>query len=109
MGKREAALNVLDQLFEIFETGSSININEPFVALSDAYAAFDPGDRLAEWLFASVLAQREKCRAFSSYFTGEASLPILEAIYNTGFYTKHVVKGIELIKERYQNTVNPSA
>ncbi len=103
LGKRESAVHLLNQIFALFEKGGEIEINEPFLPLSDEYAAIDPGERLAEWLFASILDQREKARAFSSYFTGEESLPTLEAIYNTGFFDPEIERRIKLIKERYQN------
>jgi len=106
MGKREAAVRLLGLVFNIFEEGGEIHLNEPFIALSDKYAALDPEDRLAEWLFASVLEQRETCRAFSSYFTGKESLPVLEAIQNTGFHPPEIERRIALIKMRYHNNVN---
>lgn len=108
IGKREAAVSLLNQVFNIFEAGGEIHINEPFIAPSDEYAALDPADRLPEWLFASVLDQQEKCRAFSSYFTGKESLPVLEAIYDTGFYGPEIERRIALIKERYQDSATPS-
>lgn len=102
LGRREAAVNVLNQLSALFEEGKGLDVDEPFLALTDESAALRPGDRLAEWLFASVLEQREKLRAFSTFFTGQESLPVLEAVRKTGFHSAETDRRIALIRQRYQ-------
>jgi hypothetical protein len=76
MGKRALAVKGLNQLMECFESGTesiAMNIDEPFLPLSQDSAATDPGERVPEWLYASILAHREKIRSFSSYYTGTLS------------------------------------
>lgn len=99
-GRREDAVGILNQISATFDAGGQFDLGEPFLALSDEFAAVDPGERLANWLFASVLEQREKLRSFSTFFTGEESLPVLEAVCGTGFQSEETVRRIDLIKRR---------
>jgi len=101
LGKREASVNFLNQLVSLFESGDKIEINEPFLALSDEDAAVDPGSDFAKWLFASVLKTREMRRAFSTYFSEMQSLSTLEAIQETGFGNALIERQIKLIHERF--------
>lgn len=101
IGKREAAVNVLHQICRLFESGVGTDLDEPFLALSDEFASVHPGAQLAEWVFASVLEQRETLRAFSSFFAGQDSLGVLEAIKKTGFHGLEVERRLALIKTRY--------
>ena len=105
MGKRVLAVKVLDQLVECFETGTGsivMNIDEPFLPLSQESAITDPEDRLAEWLYASILSHREKLRAFSSYYSGPDSLEALNKIKDLGFETPELETRRSLIRMRYR-------
>jgi len=105
MGKRVLAVNVLGHLAEFLETGTGgivMNIDEPFLALSDRFASVNPGDRIAEWIYASILEQREKLRAFSSYYTGKESLEILDKIKDIGFQSDEMERRRQLIRLRYR-------
>lgn len=99
-GRREDAVGVLNQISATFDAGDQFDLDEPFLALTDELAAVDPGEQLAGWLFASVLEQREKLRSFSSFFTGEESLPVLEAVCSTGFQSGEAERRIDLIRRR---------
>jgi len=108
MGKREEAVHLLEQIVSVFEDGQDLKLNEPFLPLSEADALRDPEDHIAEWLFASVLKQREKSRAFSSYFTGEDAIPVFESIQKTGFSGPEIEQQIHLLHSRFsQNVQNP--
>lgn len=99
-GRREDAVGVLNKISAAFDSSDRFDLDEPFLALTDEFAAVDPGVHLAGWLYASVLEQREKLRSFSSFFTGEESLPALEAVCGTGFQSKETERRIDLIKRR---------
>jgi hypothetical protein len=108
MDKRTLAVKVLDQLAEFLETGKGgivMSIDEPFLALSDSFAAVNPGDRIAEWIYASILEQREKLRAFSSYYTGKESLVILDKIEDQGFLSDEMKRRRQLIRMRHRMDV----
>lgn len=98
---REAAGKLLNQVIALFESESSIDLSEPFIAISDEAAEIDPGEHVGEWLFASVLKQREKSRAFSTYFSGATALPVFEAIQNTRFFGMEMEHQINLIRARF--------
>jgi hypothetical protein len=105
MGKRALAVKVLNQLVECFETGTEnipMNIDEPFLPLSQESAAKDPGERVPEWLYASILAHREKLRSFSSYYTGTDSLEVIDKIRDLGFESPEMEKRRSLIRMRFQ-------
>jgi tetratricopeptide (TPR) repeat protein len=101
MGKREAAVTLLNRICSLLDSGIDLPLNEPFLALTDAHDQSEPGDRLPEWLVAMILQQREWLRSFSSFFTGEESLPVLEEIRASGFGSEMVNQRIMLIKKRF--------
>ena len=101
MGKRESAVTLLNQICSLLDSGTDLPLNEPFLALTDAHDQSEPGDRLPEWLVAMILQQREWLRSFSSFFTGEESLPVLEEIRASGFGSEMVNQRIMLIKKRF--------
>ena len=102
MGKRESAVTLLNQICSLLDSGTDLPLNEPFLALTDAHDQSEPGDRLPEWLVAMILQQREWLRSFSSFFTGEESLPVLEEIKASGFGSEIVDQRIMLIKKRLE-------
>lgn len=101
LGKREAAVNLLNPICSLLDSGTILPFDEPFVALTDAHTLTDPGERLPEWLVAMILQQREWLRAFSSFFTGQESLPVLEEIQASGFGNEAVGRRLMLIKKRF--------
>jgi hypothetical protein len=102
MGKREAAVTLLNRICSLLDSGIDLPLNEPFLALTDAHDQSEPDDRLPEWLVAMILQQREWLRSFSSFFTGEESLPVLEEIKASGFGSEIVDQRIMLIKNRFE-------
>lgn len=105
MGRRFLAVKVLDHLAEFLETGKGnivMNIDEPFLALSDELSIINPGDRIAEWIYASIIEQREKLRAFSSYYTGRESLEVLDKIEKLGFLSDEMKRRRQLIRMRHR-------
>ena len=102
MGKREAAVTLLNRICSLLDSGIDLPLSEPFLALTDTHDQSQPGDRLPEWLVAMILQQREWLRSFSSFFTGEESLPVLEEIKASGFGSEIVDQRIMLIKKRFE-------
>jgi tetratricopeptide (TPR) repeat protein len=100
LGKREMSVGILNQICELLDAGMSWALDEPLLALSDqdamvAGAAADP-----KWVLAMVLAQRENWRAFSTYFTGDESLPALLEVRALGYASDAVERKIGLITAR---------
>lgn len=101
LGKREMTVSVLNQMCDLLHAGMSTSLNEPCLALTEWFASIIPGERTSDWAVAMVLAQRENLRAFSTYFTGQESLPVLEEVKAIGFGGDDVESKIMLIKSRF--------
>ena len=102
LGKREEALSLLNRILGLLDSGETLPLDEPFLALTDTHALMDPGNRLPEWLVSMTLQQREWLGAFSSFFTDHESLPILKEIQSSGFGSEEVDRRIMLIKNRFR-------
>ena len=100
-GKRELAVKLLGHILQLFEEGGDVDIDEPFLALSDQHAAFDPAERFSEWIFASVVEQHERWRVLSSFFAGEESLQALSAVKDTGFLSMDMERRFQLLQYRH--------
>lgn len=74
LGKREQAVNLLNQVCAAINTSADIVIDEPIMPLSSEIGEYSDQMELGQRVFASMLRQREMLRAFSSYFTGEDAL-----------------------------------
>lgn len=106
IGKREQAVQVLNNLLDLFNAGEemapALEMDEPFLALSDQAASINPGARIAEWIFASVLEQRETLRAFSAFFLGPDHIEALQVIESTGFMGAPMMRRLRLIEAHWQ-------
>ncbi len=100
LGRREAAVGVLNKICELLHAGMPRATNEPFLPLADAFAMQNPGDRVPDWVLRMILLHRECLRAFSTFFTGQESLPVLEEIRAMGFADEDVDRRIALIRKR---------
>lgn len=96
-GRREQAVQGLDSLLALFHAGGELVLDEPFLALSDQVALIDPGARLAEWIFASVLEQRETLRAFSAFFLEPQHIETLQALERTSFMGAAMRRRLSLV------------
>ncbi|MDA1107563.1 MAG: hypothetical protein O2845_04125 [Proteobacteria bacterium] len=77
-------------------------LDEPFLALSDQAASINPGARMAEWIFASVLEQREILHAFSAFFLGPEHIEALQAVERTGFMDATMARRLRLVETHWQ-------
>jgi tetratricopeptide (TPR) repeat protein len=100
LGERETAMLVLEELCSMMDQGSDL-IHEPFLALEACYEAFEPGARMQDWMIAMLLTQREKLCGVSTYHTGLESLPLLDAIRDSGFSNDLIQRKIDLITLRF--------
>jgi tetratricopeptide (TPR) repeat protein len=101
LGMREAAVGMLNKVCELLNSGMARTINEPFLALAEVFADRTPGDRIADWVVAMILEQRENLRAFSTFFTGQESLAALEEVNAIGMAGIDTMRRIALIKARF--------
>ena len=101
MGCREYAVNMLNLLCGYFESGQEFSVNEPFLSVSGRMEELDPGNDFGQWLIYGVLEVREICQSFSSYFTGMNSLPDLELMRTSPFYSDEMERRRQLIRKRF--------
>lgn len=101
LGKRELTVGILNQICDLLDAGMSWALDEPMLALSDQDAAWTGASGDPKWVLATVLAQRENWRAFSTYFTGEESLPALLEVRTLGYADPEVERKIGLIMARF--------
>lgn len=101
LGKRELTVTILNQICDLLDAGMSWALDEPLLALSEQDAAWPDAAGDAKWVLASVLAQRENWRTFSTYFSGEEALPALREVRALGYAGNAVERKIGLIESRF--------
>lgn len=101
MGYRRAAVQILDQVCSYLTENHVFNPSEPFLCVSARWESIDPEPEYGNWCLAQVLAERERLQSFSSYFTGTASLPALDAIEELGFLDQDLLARKRLIRRRF--------
>ncbi len=104
LGRRAEAVQSLSKLLNSFNNASPHFHLEPFIPVSKAFESIPPKDSLITWTIASMLYQYEMLHAFSSYYTGKNSLPILQKIIDLGFHIPKIERRISLIHERFNLT-----
>lgn len=101
LGRREAAMQALNQFVDVLNREQTFEPVEPFLAASEHAANIDPAGELANWCFGQALAERERLQAFSSYFTGADSKSVLNIIENLNYDDAEMGRRRELINRRY--------
>jgi FkbM family methyltransferase len=115
LGKRADAVQALHYLIGTPFPPLSSWLNEPFLALADDLEPPDPERNFPEWLRAAILARYEKLYAFSSFFSGRASLENslqqLEAIKHSPLRSPEMERRRQLIRQRIglQRSQQPDA
>ncbi|WP_161957570.1 FkbM family methyltransferase [Mariprofundus sp. EBB-1] len=102
LGHRGVAVQVLNQIAQHLEQEKIFIPSEPFLAVSSTAEHLNPDNRLLDWSLATVLASKEKRQAFSSYFTGQSSLPEIERFLSLGFHDEEMIRRKDLIRQRFQ-------
>ena len=106
LGKRNVAVQTLHQIIQHFIQESTFQISEPFLAVSPEAEVSNPEGRLAEWCLAWVLREREMLQAYSSYFTGQDSLPAIDHFLTLGFEDMEMARRSNLIRMRFNLPAN---
>ncbi len=100
LGMREACVHLLNHVCIHLDSIREIPVEEPFLAPDPSREMENPGERMGEWIVAMLLEERERLRAFSSYFTGSESLPVLRRVADSGFASEDAKRRIGLIETR---------
>src|SRR3989344_3477511 len=99
VGERMVAVNILKFVLKGIKPDTS-DIAEPFLPVSPGYDVIDPGENMGNWIAAAIIEQWEKLHAFSSYFTGTASLSMLETLKKSGLQSAEMERRRQLIRMR---------
>jgi FkbM family methyltransferase len=102
-GFRAVAVQTLNTLVSRCLEGASVEAAIPFLP---ACPRFDQvalvGDDLRTWILAAALEQRERLRAFSSFYTAHdpATLQTLETIAHLGYQSPEMARRLALVRQR---------
>jgi hypothetical protein len=105
LGERAVAADALNQIVGRCATARDEDFDHPFLAVSPRFDQLPPreGDgELGRWALAAALEQRERLRAFSSFFTAgdPATLAALETIALAGYGSPEMARRLELVRLR---------
>jgi hypothetical protein len=109
LGYRERALDALNAICAKVDSETHTPDGAPFLAVSDRFDNIDPGDAFAEWCLASVLEQRERLAAYSSYFQDEQVLGSLEVLKKLPFQCADMERRRQLVRIRFGQQGEPEA
>ena len=105
LGERAAAAEALNQIVDRCAHASDQDFDRPFLAVSPRFDHLAPREAEGEprrWALAAALEQRERLRAFSSFFTAgdPATLAALETIATLGYGSPEMARRLELVRLR---------
>ena len=109
LGLRQQALDALDAICAKLDSRTHTPDGAPFLAVSDRFDDIEPGDAFAEWCLASVLEQRERLAAYSSYFRDEQVLGALEMLKKLPFQCAEMERRRQLVRIRSGRQDEPEA
>jgi len=81
----------------------------PFLPPAPRFDGVPPGDDLHAWLLAAALEHRERVQAFSSWFTGRASLAALERLHAGPHAGAEMARRRQLVRMRAGLRAAPAA
>lgn len=97
IGKRAEAVTLLGKLIGKLSKGGGVSLVLPFCPPLESYESMSIDSSIANWLFSSLLEPFELKKAFSSYFSGKASLGNLNSLKKLGFCSNEIDRRIELL------------
>ena len=107
----QQAVEVLNAICARVDARTHTPGDAPFLAVSARFDDIEPGDAFAQWCLASVLEQRERLAAYSSYFQDERVLSVLEMLEQLPFQCAEMERRRQLMRMRFgrQTSPQPSA
>ena len=104
-GARAVAIQALNRLAERCRAATDAEIDRPFLPVSPRFDDLPPGEEDGDrvrWVAAAVLEQRERLRAFSSFYTASdpATRACLESIAELGYQSPEMARRLDLVRRR---------
>lgn len=106
LGLRGVALDALGRFFSGLAKGGPINTAEPFLPPGERFDGTAAGRPVENWLACAALEQLEVLSAYSSFYSGPAVMPRLEAIRRLGFGTAEMARRMRLIERRFASATH---
>lgn len=102
-GARGVAANALKQLCDALYQKRPVNPAEPFLAPGPRFDRVSPKDPQSAgmWIAVAALEELDKTQYFSSYYSGQLSLRLLEFIATSGFGCEDTERRLSLIRRRF--------
>jgi protein O-GlcNAc transferase len=100
-GERALAVDALLRLRSTIAEQGRVDPEEPFLAPAERFDSIPPGSAIGHWVLGAVLEEIERLGSFSSFFTGKAALPRLEAIRALGFGGAEMEARLRLLQRRF--------
>ncbi|NCF27573.1 MAG: FkbM family methyltransferase [Gammaproteobacteria bacterium] len=107
LGYRQQAVDALNAICAKLDSRNHTPDSAPFLAVSERFDIIEPGDAFADWCLASVLDQRERLSAFSSYFQDERVLASLEMLGHLPFQCAEMERRRQLVRIRLGQQAAP--
>jgi len=106
LGERDESLKTANAIFNLIQSETRIRLDEPFLPASPRFDTIVPADT-TKWIVSCILEYTEKAKAFSSYYTGNASLNNLEIIRQLGYQSPEMERRRQLIRMRFRMQAEP--
>lgn len=101
LGQREHAAAALARLIQHIANTDCIEWDEPLLAVAPRYDEAARRGDVTAWCLGSAIAERERLCAFSSYYTGSASLANLELLTQLSERSPDMARRRALIRLRH--------
>ena len=94
-GERGLGMSIVGSLPNLFDTNPPVSIEEPFLPASPRYEWIDPGTRIHDWLYSSMAELWIKKHHFTSFFSGDKAIPVMEELRALGFLDEDMTAWID--------------
>jgi tetratricopeptide (TPR) repeat protein/precorrin-6B methylase 2 len=101
LGKRELTVTLLNHVCDLLDAGLSTALSEPFLVLDQRFQSSDFSAEPVRRMVAMVLEQREDLRGFSTWFTGQEAMPVLDEVERFGCASAQARRRLALIRARF--------
>ena len=105
-GERVLAVEALNALVGELQSGSRLDLCEPFLSPEPTFDSLTPRELAETWLEAAALSAIEQLSSFSGFYTGQDAIPRLERINSLGFILDLIYRRMHLVQQRYQALTN---
>ena len=101
LGARSLAVQSLTRLCDDVIQNKEVDLNEPFLVPAHRFDGLEPGASIGDWVMAAALEELERLGEHSSFFSGQKTLPRLDAIRTLGFASDEMKRRAVLIRQRF--------